>query len=46
MEAANKEAARECLSKARDAFRRGNFKEALRLAEKSSRMCPTEEANG
>ena len=45
MEAANKEAAEECLSKARAAFRKGNFKEALRLAEKSSRMYRTEEAD-
>ncbi len=46
MEAANKEAADECLSKAQAAFRKGSFKEALRLAEKSSRMCRTEEADG
>ena len=39
MEAANKEVAEECLSK-------GYFKEALRLAEMSSQMCRTEEANG
>ena len=46
MEVANKEAARECLAKAQAAFRKGSFKEALRLAEKSSRMCRTEEADG
>ena len=46
MEAANKEAAEECLSKAQAASRKGSFKEALRLAEKSSRMCRTEEADG
>ena len=46
MEAANKEAAEECLLKAQAAFRKGSFKEALRLAEKSSRMCRTEEADG
>ena len=46
MEAANKEAAEECLSKAQAAFRKGSFKEALRLAEKSSRMCRTKEADG
>ena len=46
MEVANKEAAEECLSKAQAAFRKGSFREALRLAEKSSRMCRTEEADG
>ena len=46
MEAANKEAGKECLSKAQAAFRKGSFNEALRLAEKSSRMCRTEEADG
>ena len=46
MEAANKEAAEECLLKAQAAFRKGSFNEALRLAEKSSRMCRTEEADG
>lgn len=46
MEAANKEAAEECLVKAQAAFRKGSFKEALRMAEKSSRMCRTEEAEG
>ena len=46
MEAANKGAAEECLSKAQSAFRKGRFEEALRLAEKSSRMCRTEEADG
>ena len=46
MEVANKEAAEECLSKAEAAFRKGSFKEALRLAERSSRMSRTEEAAG
>ena len=46
MKAANKEAAEECLSKAQAAFGKRSFKEALRLAEKSSRMCRTEEADG
>lgn len=46
MEAANKEAAEQCLVKAQAAFRKGSFKEALRMAEKSSRMCRTEEAEG
>ena len=46
MEVANKEGAEECLSKAQAAFGKGSFKEALRLAEKSSRMCQTEEADG
>ena len=46
MEVANKEAAKECLAKAQAAFRKGSFKEALRLAEKSSRMCRTEAADG
>jgi len=39
MEAANKEAAEECLSKAQAAFRKGSFKEALRLARNSSLCC-------
>ena len=46
MEAANKEAAKECLSKAQAAFRKGSFKEALRLGERPSRMSRTEEAAG
>ena len=37
METANKEVAEKCLSKAQAAFRKGCFKEALRLAEMSSR---------
>ena len=39
MEVANKEAAEEYLLKAQAAFRKGSFKEPLRLAEKSSRIC-------
>ena len=35
MEAANREAAEECLLKTQAAFRKGSFKEALSLAEKT-----------
>ena len=39
MEAANREAAEDCLLKTQAAFRKGSFKEALRQAEKSLQMC-------
>ena len=46
MEAANRDEARKCLLKAKSAYNKGAFSEAERLAKKSSRLCPSEEAEG
>ena len=46
METANKEAALQCLNKAKQVLKEGRNEVAERLAKKSLRLCPTEEAKG
>ena len=46
METANKDAALQCLNKAKQALNEGRAETAEKLAKKSLRLCPTEQAKG
>lgn len=46
MESANKEEAKRCLQKAVAALKGGDIQYARKLASKSYRLCPTDEAQG
>jgi len=46
MEAANRDEAEKCLQKAKSALKRGSSIEAEKLARKSFKLCPSEEARG
>lgn len=46
MESANKEEAKRCLNKAKDAFQSGNVSYAKKLTQKSLKLCATQEARG
>ena len=46
METANKNAALQCLDNAKKALKEGKPEAAEKLANKSMRLCPTEQAKG
>ena len=46
MESANREDAKKCIDKAKSALKAGHFSYSLKLAQKSVRLCPSDEAKG